>query len=131
MRTMDDYDDEVKYGRDEKLNVGLLFSFKSMSLIINRIVEETKEANEQYPKSELIKIWACAMMMCGVTMLCGYSYFFFVLCIFLFFYLLVVFQVFKAMKNFGYKRGGLIALTILIFIAEIGLKYLLHNVIIG
>ena len=47
MRDIDAYDSEVAYGKDNRLNVGILFSFKSMSLITERLVEETKEYDDQ------------------------------------------------------------------------------------
>ena len=129
MRGIDAYDSEVAYGKDNRLNVGILFSFKSMSLITERLVEETKEYDDKYPKSELLKIWGCAMMMLFFLFLFSYKLFLMATLPFMFFYGYALMRVFKAWKRFHYKKGGLMLATIfgvmLELVVGIGLQTLL------
>ena len=129
MRGIDAYDAEVAYGKNDRLKVGILFSFKSMSLITERLVEETREYDDKYPKSELLKIWGCAMMMMFLLFLFSYKLFLMATLPFMFFYGYALMRVFKAWKRFHYQKGGLMAATIigliLEFAAGIGLQTLL------
>lgn len=129
MRGIDAYDAEVAYGKNDRLKVGILFSFKSMSLITERLVEETGEYDDKYPKSELLKIWGCAMMMMFLLFLFSYKLFLMATLPFMFFYGYALMRVFKAWKRFHYQKGGLMAATIigliLEFAAGIGLQTLL------
>ena len=129
MRGIDAYDSEVAYGKDNRLKVGILFSFKSMSLITQRLVEETKDYDDNYPKSELLKIWGCAMMMLFFLFLFSYKLFLMATLPFMFFYAYALMHVFKAWKRFHYKRGGLMLATvvgvILLLAAGIGLQTLI------
>lgn len=129
MRGIDAYDAEVAYGKNDRLKVGILFSFKSMSLITERLVEETREYDDKYPKSELLKIWGCAMMMMFLLFLFSYKLFLMATLPCMFFYGYALMRVFKAWKRFHYQKGGLMAATIigliLEFAAGIGLQTLL------
>ncbi len=130
MRSMDDYDDEVRYQRDEKLKVGVLFSFKSMSLIIGRIVEETKEIDDKYPKSELLKIWGCAMGMFFVLFLFSYSGLIAATVPFMMFYGYVLIQIVGAWKRFKYPKAQIIWGTIGALLAELAVALLLQSLIL-
>ena len=57
----DDNDEELK--RNEKIKVGFMFSFKGMSHVVRQIEETTKEWDDKYPKTELLKIWANVMLL--------------------------------------------------------------------
>lgn len=131
MKGIDAYDSEVAYGKDNRLKVGILFSFKSMSLIAERLIEETKDYDDKYPKSELLKLWGCAMMMMFFLFLFSYKLFLMATLPFIFFYLYALMHIFRAWKRFHYKKGKLVLATILGFILELGLGLGLQALIMG
>ncbi len=131
MRSMDYYDDEVRYDKNEKLEVGFLISFKSMSIVIGRIIEETKEYDDKYPKSELLKIWRYVMGIFFVLFLCTYNLFAVVTIPFMIFYGYVLIQLFGAWKRFKYKRASLLLATIVGLILELFLGMLLQGIVFG
>ena len=59
MRHIDDYDDQIK--QQERIKIGYKFNFKSMYMLIGRIIEEKGEYDEHYPKDGLYRLWGCAM----------------------------------------------------------------------
>lgn len=131
MRGIDAYDAEVAYAKDNRLKVGILFSFKSMSLIVERLVEETKEYDDKYPKSELLKIWAYAMMMLFFLFLFSYKLFLMATLPFMFFYGYALLRILKAWKRFHYKRGGLLLATVIGVIIEFAVGIGLQTLIMG
>ena len=80
---------------NEPIKVGFLFSFKSMSMLIQRIEEETGEYDNRYPKRELLKIWANCLVLIFVLACVSHSIFIVATGPFIFFYCYVLFQVIK------------------------------------
>ena len=119
MARIDDYDYEVKYAKDEKIEVGFMVNFKSMSVMINRIVEETKEVTDQYPKSELKKIWGGIMFCYLILFALSYQILIVATLPFAILYTYTLFQLFKAWKGFKYPMKKLVWSTIGIVILDI------------
>lgn len=122
---------EEELQRDEKLKVGLLLSFKSMSLVIQRIEEETREWDDKYPKSELLKIWGSTMVILLFLFTFSYSALIVATGLFFFFYGYVLLQLGKAWKRFKYSAafywGITIPALILVLILGINLQTLIFK----
>lgn len=129
MSRFDDYDYEVKYAKDEKLTAGFMVNFKSMSVLLERFEEETKEYDDKYPKNELLKIWGSIMFCYVVLFALSYKILFIVTLPFIFFYTYSLYHVFKAWKRFKYKTGPLWGMTIVGIIAAIALGMGLQTII--
>ncbi len=129
MRSLDDYDEELLYNKKDKIKVGLLVSFKSMSAMTGRIVEETGEYDSKYPKSELLKIWGAAMGVFFFLFLASYGLFAVATLPFMMFYGYAVVQVIKAWKRFKYACFPLIAGTLLLLVLEFMLGIWLQGIL--
>lgn len=110
----DEFDEELK--RDEKIEVGLMFSFKSMSHIIDRIINETREWDEKHPKKDLMKIWINVMIVFMVLFTFTYSVLAVATVVFYFFYGYVIIQLYGAWKRFKYSKGQYWCMTMITLI---------------
>lgn len=123
--------DEYYDNSNEPIKVGFLFSFKSMSMIIQRIEEETGDYDEHYPKRELLKIWANCLVLIFVLACLSHSIFIVATGPFIFFYCYVLFQLVRVFKRFKYPRAGFIAATVLglllVLIAGFALQGVIFN----
>lgn len=132
MRSLDDYDYEVhEMEKEGELKVKLLLSFKSMTLVINRLVEETREITDKYPKSELLKIWCSDMLIFFILFFASYNALFIATVPFMFFYGYVLISIGKAWKGFGYKKSQYVLMTIgaliVLLAISVGLRMLLFK----
>jgi len=98
----DDY--EKVEEKDTKVKVKFMFSFKMMSIVINRISDETKEWDDNYPKKELLKILANIMVIFAFLFIFTYSFLVAATGIFFLFYAYALIQLFRAWKRFQYSR---------------------------
>ena len=98
----DDY--EKVEEKDTKVKVRFMFSFKMMSIVINRISDETKEWDDNYPKKELLKILANIMVIFAFLFIFTYSFLVAATGIFFLFYAYALIQLFRAWKRFQYSR---------------------------
>lgn len=112
MGRFDEYDDELKTMKDEKIQAKFSINFKKLDAMVVRIIEETKDYDDKYPKSELMKIWGCAALAMYVLFGLSHSIFLVVTLPFLFFYFFVMIQVGTAWKRFKYKTGKYWLMTI-------------------
>ena len=106
---MDEYYDKP----NGPIKVGFLFSFKSMSMILQRIEEETGDYDQRYPKSELLKIWGNCLLLIFALACLSHSIFIVATGPFIFFYCYVLFQVMRVWKRFKYPRVGMMIATII------------------
>ena len=97
----DDY--EKVEEKDTKVKVRFMFSFKMMSIVINRISDETKEWDDNYPKKDLLKILANIMVIFTFLFIFTYSFLVAATGIFLLFYAYALIQLFRAWKRFQYS----------------------------
>lgn len=127
MRHIDDYDDQIK--QQERIKIGYKFNFKSMYMLIGRIIEEKGEYDEHYPKDGLYRLWGCSMAVLFILFVFSHSLFMVATVPFMFFYGMVIFQVFKALKVFEYKRVPLAIATPIVLIVEAVAGYYLQQLI--
>lgn len=125
----EEYDGELL--KEEKIKVDVLFSFKSMTLVLNRIIEETREYDDKYPKSELLKIWASALGVLFFLFLFSYNILICATGLFIFFYGFVLIQVYKAWKRFKYPGGKYWLMTVLALAVEFALARVVQGFIFG
>lgn len=97
----DDY--ERVEEKDTKVKVKFMFSFKMMSIVINRISDETKEWDDNYPKKDLLKILANIMVIFTFLFIFTYSFLVAATGIFLLFYAYALIQLFRAWRRFQYS----------------------------
>ena len=106
-------DEDVKpSGKDEKINYGRIFSFKTMSYAINKIKDETKEHDAKHPKDELISMWMNIMLVYLILFTFTYNILIVATGVFFFFYFYVLVQMGSTWKRFGYSAVGYWIMTI-------------------
>lgn len=106
-------DEEEKVsGREEKINYGRIFSFKTMSYAISKIKDETKEHDEKHPKDDLISMWMNIMLVYLILFTLTYNILIVATGVFFFFYFYVLLQMYGAWKQFGYSKAGYWLMTI-------------------
>lgn len=125
----DEFDEELK--KDNRVKVGLLLSFKSMTMVLDRLIEETRECDEKYPKNELLKIWASIMVIFALLFTFTYSVFAIVTVLFLFFYGYAFVKLVKAWNSFRYSKLLFWGITALGILVGLVLSNLLRGVIFG
>ena len=120
----EEYDEELK--NHERVNVKLRFglNFKYLSQMLDKIDEETREWDEKYPKSELIKIWACIMLNFLLLFSLSYNVFIIVTGAFYIFYTYSLFQTYGKWKRFRYSRiqfwtATVVVLTIMFIVGGV------------
>ena len=130
MRSIDDYDYDA--GRkEERFHIGFIVSFKSMTLLLNRMEDEIGEFDDQYPRKELLKIWSSIMVVMFVLFLLSYNILFVATLPFIFFYGLALKQLFHAWKRFKYQMGFLRIITLATLVVEIAAAFGLQVLILG
>lgn len=120
-------DIDVELQNCQKLKVGFLLSFKSMTLALERLVQETRESDDKYPKSEFLKIWASIMLVFTVLLIFTYSVFAIATLLFMFFYGYAFFQLCRAWNSFKYSKFMFWGMTL----AGIVVSVLISNVFRG
>ena len=125
----DDIDEELK--RSEKIKVGLLLSFKSMTLVLERLTLETREVDDKYPKNELLKIWGSIMAIFAVLFSFSYSVFMIVTVLFLGFYGYAFFQLAKAWNSFKYSKVQFWAMSLVGIAVDLGIAVLVQGLLFG
>lgn len=99
----EEFDEELK--NEEEVEVGFRLGFKSMSFMIDRIIEETKEYDEKHPKDDLISILLNDLLIILVLVVFSYNILMIVTVFFMLFYGYILIQLGKAWKRFNYSMG--------------------------
>lgn len=123
----DDIDEELK--RNEKIKVGFMFSFKGMSHVVRQIEETTKEWDDKYPKTELLKIWANVMLFFVALFTFTYNILIVVTGILFIFYGMIIVQIFSVWKSFGYPKLKYWLMTLIGLIAAFAAGWGLQSLI--
>lgn len=124
---MSDYrylDDELNERED--LQIGFLFSFKSMFNAINLCEEKVKNPTDKHPRDCFRVIWMSAMFMMLIFIVATYKLFAIATIPFLCFYGAVFFKLRGAYKEFHYKTLSLTLSTIFGLLIEIGINIVLQ-----
>lgn len=126
---MGSWGDEYEVVREEEqqIKIGYVVSFKTMSFLIHKIREETKEYNGKHPKEELMSMWVNIMVVFLVLFTFTYSILISVTGVFFFFYFYVLVQLYGAWKQFKYSKGYFWGITAVGMIAAAVLGTLLRN----
>ena len=126
----DDIDEELQQ-KYEPIKVPLLLSFKSMSLMLQRIEEETREWDNKYPKSELLKIWITALLIILVLVTISYNVLIVATGLFMLFYAYILLQIARVWKRFKYSLGTYWLMTLAalagVFVIGINLQTLFFS----
>lgn len=125
----DDMDEELQ--RDEKIKVGFLFNYMQMGNLLKRIEEETREWDEKYPKSELLKVWGSVMVIMLVLFTLSYNVLLIATGLFFFFYGHILVQVYSVWKRFQYSKKVYWGMTIGALAVAFVLGWLFQSLIFG
>lgn len=129
MARVDEFDSEAQYLKDHQLKVGFHLSFKVMSQLIDKLIDETGEVTDKYPKSELLTLWATDMGIFFVLFLFSHGLILLATLLFYFFYGFVLIKIFKAWANFKYKLWQILLLTVGTLGAEFVVTYFIKSLI--
>lgn len=99
----DDIDESMPKGR---LKACFVINVRTMAHFLEQIDEETREHDNKYPKSEILKIWGSVMACFAVFLACSFinPIFAFVMMPFELFYGFILFKAAKVWKRFEYSR---------------------------
>ena len=125
----DDYEQATE--KDTKVKVRFMFSFKMMSIVINRISDETKEWDNNYPKKDLLKILANIMVIFAFLFVFTYSFLVAATGIFILFYGYALIQLFRAWKRFQYSGPVFWIYTIIGIAVAFGVGMVLQKLILN
>jgi len=98
--------------QEDKIKTERIFSFKTMSLVINKIKDETKEWDDKHPKDDLMAMWMNIMLVFLVLFTFTYNILIIATGLFFFFYFYVLVQMYGAWKQFGYSKAGYWVMTV-------------------
>lgn len=98
--------------QEDKIKTGRIFSFKTMSFVINKIKDETKEWDAKHPKDDLMAMWMNTMLVFLILFTFTYNILIIATGLFFFFYFYVLVQMYGAWKQFGYSKAGYWLMTI-------------------
>ncbi|MBQ9119272.1 MAG: hypothetical protein IJY09_04325 [Lachnospiraceae bacterium] len=120
----DELDEELK--KDVEIKVGFRVNVRSISNVISRISEETREWDAKHPKLDLLKIWGNIMVLFLVLFTFSYSILIILTGFLYFFYGYLLIQLFGAWRRFRYS-GVLywimtIAALVVLFALAAGLR---------
>jgi len=108
-----------------------MFSFKMMSIVINRISDETKEWDDKYPKRDLLKILANIMVIFAFLFVFTYSFLVAATGIFFLFYIYALFQLYRAWRRFEYSGLVFWLYTIVGIAISFGVGMVLQKLILN
>lgn len=107
----DEIDEELK--NEEEIEVGFCLKFKTMTILIDRIVEEIKEYDEKHPKNELINLFFNDLFILFILVVFSYNVLMIATVFFMLFYGYILIQLGKAWKRFRYPMWQYISMTII------------------
>lgn len=127
----EDSDDELKaLQKREKIHVGFVWNMSLMSKLLIRLDEETAEWDNQYPKSELWKMWGSIMVIMLPLLILTKGVLMLATLLFLFFFGRMYFQIAKVWKRFGYSLLQYWLLTIAGLAVEETIAYFVQTYIL-
>lgn len=125
----DDIDEELK--SKKKLTVGFMWNFISTNNMISRFDQEVGETDGDYPRSEIMKMWASTLVIMFLFgLLCHNALVVFGLP-FVCLYGMLLFKLAKLLKRFSYPTGKYWVMTVAAWILIVVANFLLWNVILG
>lgn len=125
----DEIDEELM--QDTDIKVGFMINFKKIYLVIDQIIQETREANDKHPRDSFRKIWGGVMFMIFILAALSYNVLIIATLPFMLFYFYNLIQLSKAYKAFNYSRTKYWLTTIAALVIIIGSTYFLRTLIFG
>lgn len=119
----DDIDDELQ--NKKKLRVGFTWNFISTNNMITRFDQEVGEVDENYPKSELSKMWYSTLIIMCIFVLIAHSVLAVIALPFLFLYGMILFKLSKLFKRFNYSSVKYWIITVIALAATIAANYVI------
>lgn len=123
----DDIDEELK--KEEEIEVGFCLKFKTMTLIIDKIIEETREYDEKHPKDDLISLLINDLVILSVLVMFSYNVLMIATVFFMMFYGYILIQIGKAWKRFNYSMGQYWLLTIIGLIVAVAIGIVVKGLV--
>ncbi len=123
----DDIDEELK--NQEEIEVGFCLKFKTMTLVIDKIIEETREYDEKHPKDDLISLLINDLVILSVLVMFSYNVLMIATVFFMLFYGYILIQIGKAWKRFNYPMAQYWLLTIIGLIIAVAVGIVLQGLI--
>jgi len=125
----DEIDEELQ--NKKQLKVGFSWNFISTNNLITRFDQEVGEVNENYPKSEIVKMWYSTLIVMLIFEMLMHSVLAIVALPFFFLYGMILFKLSRLFKRFGYSSllYWLIAIGAVALCA--GANYLVWYVLLG
>jgi len=125
----DDIDEELQ--NKKELKVGFMWNFISTNNMITKFDQEVGEVNENYPKSEIAKMWNSTLIIMLIFALLMYNALVIIALPFFFLYGMILFKLAKLFKRFGYKTAKYWVLAVLTVIIGAAGNYLIWYVLPG
>lgn len=97
----DDWDPEVVNKEEPKGRYTL--NFKKITADMDNIIAETSVVDNKHPKMDLLMEWAGALTGCFILFLCSYKVFVFVTLPFFAFYMIALYRIGSAWRQFKYN----------------------------
>lgn len=119
----DDIDDELQ--NKKKLRVGFMWNFISTNNMITRFDQEVGEVDENYPKSELSKMWYSTLMIMCIFVLIAHSALAIIALPFMFLYGMILFKLSKLFKRFNYSSVKYWIITVVALAVSVGANYMI------
>lgn len=119
----DDIDDELQ--NKKKLRVGFTWNFISTNNMITRFDQEVGEVDENYPKSELSKMWYSTLIIMCIFVLIAHSVLAVIALPFLFLYGMILFKLSKLFKRFNYSSVKYWIITVVALAVSVGANYMI------
>lgn len=123
----DDIDEELK--KEEEIEVGFCLKFKTMTLIIDKIIEETREYDAKHPKDDLISLLINDLVILSVLVMFSYNVLMIATVFFMMFYGYILIQIGKAWKRFNYSMGQYWLLTIIGLIIAVAIGIVVKGLV--
>ena len=119
----DDIDDELQ--NKKKLRVGFMWNFISTNNMITRFDQEVGEVDENYPKSELSKMWYSTLMIMCIFVLIAHNALAIIALPFMFLYGMILFKLSKLFKRFNYSSVKYWIITVVALAVSVGANYVI------
>lgn len=105
----EEFDDELKNYARPRAHFSL--NFRYITHMLDRIDEETREWDEKYPKSELMKLWGSVMVLYFILVCLTYSVLIIVTGAFYVFNTYALFHLYGKWKRFKYSKRSFLLMT--------------------
>lgn len=122
----DEIDEELQ--NKKKLEVGFMWNFIGTNQMITRFDQEVGEVEGDYPKDQIMKMWASTLVVMLIFGLLCHSALVIIGLPFFCLYGFLLFKIAKLLKRFGYKTGAYWAMSVGAIALIVVANFLLWNI---